>query len=420
MRKQDPSVKGLPMTEITIDEQIQSIFLQRRFINDKTGKVEEVITYPVIATDKFAVVCQEPINPDKNGDFLFNPETNTIEFDTLNTFAIVYQTIKMYEDMHKEIKGNTFNWGFGNDRLFVFPKAGHKTSAFYKESKKLLKFFHFPWIEDGRYKKTVYTCQSQDVVAHETGHAILDGIKPQYNNSSNLQTQGLHESFGDLSAIFLLLSQKDMRERIIKDSDGNISNDTFLNLLAEEFGIALGETALRNANNKLKLSEVKQEEHEISVVFTGAIYDILTWNYNEKIKDAIDFTPNGKYDPITSAKKLEESSREIFKIMLTAFINAPKEDATFADIANNMLKLTTKNKELTRIIIKAFSSREIKLDLPEKTASQQHSAFENAFYTLFMLQNNETNKARNANYYQSSSSDEDNYFFHQRYSSRRR
>ena len=54
----------------------------------------------------------------------------------------------------------------------------------------------------------VYTCRSLDIVAHETGHAILDGLKPAWMSSTRSpQTGALHEAFGDLTAIFLSLSQ---------------------------------------------------------------------------------------------------------------------------------------------------------------------------------------------------------------------
>ena len=53
----------------------------------------------------------------------------------------------------------------------------------------------------------VFTCRSFDIVSHETGHAVLDGLRPNWLlASAPPQTGGLHESFGDLTAIFLALS----------------------------------------------------------------------------------------------------------------------------------------------------------------------------------------------------------------------
>ena len=123
----------------------------------------------------------------------------------------------------------------------------------------------------------VFTCRSLDIVAHETGHAILDGLKPHWLDvASPPQTGGLHESFGDLTAIFLALSQLDQVEAIIAQTKANLHDKTFLSDLAEQFGLALGRpNGLRNADNDLKLSQAGTEVHAISQVFTGAIYDIL-------------------------------------------------------------------------------------------------------------------------------------------------
>src|SRR5204862_4318185 len=86
----------------------------------------------------------------------------------------------------------------------------------------------------------------------------------------------LHESFGDLTAIFLALSQFDQVEAVIAQTRANLHDKTFLSDLAEEFGLALGRpNGLRNADNDLKLSQVGNEVHDLSQVFTGAIYDIL-------------------------------------------------------------------------------------------------------------------------------------------------
>ena len=61
----------------------------------------------------------------------------------------------------------------------------------------------------------IYTGRSFDIMSHEAGHAILDSLKPHYITSKNPQCGALHESFGDLTAIFALLESLDMCEAII-------------------------------------------------------------------------------------------------------------------------------------------------------------------------------------------------------------
>jgi hypothetical protein len=102
---------------------------------------------------------------------------------------------------------------------------------------------------------------------------VLDALQPGWLGLANPpQTGGLHESFGDLTAIFLALSQLDQVEAVIAQTKANLHDKTFLSDLAEEFGLALGRpNGLRNADNDLKLSQVGTEVHAISQVFTGAI-----------------------------------------------------------------------------------------------------------------------------------------------------
>jgi hypothetical protein len=123
----------------------------------------------------------------------------------------------------------------------------------------------------------VFTCRSFDIVAHEAGHAILDGLKPSWIfSSSTPQTGAMHEAFGDLTAIFLALSQFDQVEAVIAQTRSDLHDKTFLSDVAEEFGLALGRpNGLRNADNDLRLSQTGTQVHALSQVFTGGIFDVM-------------------------------------------------------------------------------------------------------------------------------------------------
>jgi hypothetical protein len=175
----------------------------------------------------------------------------------------------------------------------------------------------------------VFTCRSFDIVAHETGHAILDGLKPHWLDMAGPpQTGGLHEAFGDLTSIFLTLSQMDQVEAIIAQTKANLHDKTFLADMAEEFGLALGRpNGLRNADNDLTLAQVGTEVHAISQVFTGAIYDIMADIF------AFRRQPGRKDD----AQVLYETGQYMMSLVLRAIIAAPNAAATFAAVANQML-----------------------------------------------------------------------------------
>lgn len=271
-----------------------------------------------------------PVARNVNGDFIFG--ATTPEADCAHTFAVVWQTLKMYERANGGTKIPwAWNTGGNTDVITVYPRAGVTPNAYYSRGQKALKFFYFT---PSGASSPVYTCRSLDIVSHEAGHAILDGLKPDWLGIGNPpQTGGLHESFGDLTAIFLALSQFDQVEAFIAMTKANLHAKNFLAALAEQFGSALGRsTGLRNADNNLKLSQVSNEVHAISQVFTGGIYDVLA--------DIFAFEKNRQRNTKDPAQVLLEVSQDLCKLVLEAIIQAPNVAATYADVVNAMLTIS--------------------------------------------------------------------------------
>lgn len=277
------------------------------------------------------------VNPNAFGDLIEPPGTD--DFDTVHTFAVVRQTLTMYQRARGV--GNQpaqIPWAWNTagpppnaDPINVFPKAGETMNAFYSRGQRALKFFFFTKPGDPPGAPKILTCRSLDIVAHETGHAVLDGLKPHLlDQAGPPQTGALHESFGDLTAIFVALSQLDQVEAVIAQTKANLHDKTFLSDLAEQFGLALGRpNGLRNADNNLTLNQVTNEVHDLSQVFTGAIYDILADIFSFEKRTAI------KDDAAT----LYEVGQYVCSLVLRAIIAAPAAAVTFADVANKMLTI---------------------------------------------------------------------------------
>jgi hypothetical protein len=49
----------------------------------------------------------------------------------------------------------------------------------------------------------VFTCLSQDIVAHEVTHAVIDGIRPYFTEPTNPDVLAFHEGFADRSVLSL-------------------------------------------------------------------------------------------------------------------------------------------------------------------------------------------------------------------------
>jgi hypothetical protein len=192
------------------------------------------------------------------------------------------------------------------------------------------------------------------IVAHETGHAILDAMKPGWLLAGNPpQTGGLHESFGDLTAIFLALNQLDQCEALIAQTKADLHAKNFLSDLAEQFGLALGRpNGQRNADNNLKLSEAGTEVHAISQVFTGGLFDVLADMF------AHDRNPELKDD----ASVLHDTAGYLASVLIRGLQQAPNTAATYASVVNKMLAIVTadgKPAAYRQAIVNAFSFREV-------------------------------------------------------------
>ena len=223
------------------------------------------------------------------------------------------------------------------------------TNAYYNRKERSLRFFYFH-PNDDKNAPLVYTCRSFDIVAHEAGHAILDALQPGYLSSWHPQTGGLHESFGDLTAIFTMLAQMDQCEAIIAESKADLHAKTFFLAVAEQFGEALygHRLGLRNADNDFKLSEVSNQVHAISQVCTGACYDILADMFDN-------YVTCEKYDP---AETLFRLGKHMTSLVMLSLLQGPKVNATFRDVAEKMIEIEPVE-AWKQVIRQRFEEREV-------------------------------------------------------------
>ena len=115
-----------------------------------------------------------------------------------NAYAIVMRTLARFEFA----LGRRVPWGCDGHQLHVAPHAFAEPNAFYSRDERALFFGYFQGRPRGGGKPpTIYTCLSHDVVAHETTHAILDGLRARYLEPSLPDQAGFHEGFADVVAL---------------------------------------------------------------------------------------------------------------------------------------------------------------------------------------------------------------------------
>lgn len=206
------------------------------------------------------------------------PRLNNDQFHQINVWAIAQRILEFYEDF--TVLGRPVPWGFNGNRLIIKPHAttDAKETGYNPDSRTL----EFAIIHQSNH--TVYNCLSHDIIAHETGHAVLDGIRPYFYDSWSLETLAFHEFVADLTAILSSLRNNFVRKIFINYLEKNLPEKDFLANISEEFGKAISNSDfIRSAQNKVTMDDVYQLQkdrpdnaaHDSSQVLTGLIYDLL-------------------------------------------------------------------------------------------------------------------------------------------------
>src|SRR4029079_3396011 len=160
-------------------------------------------------------------------------------FHQLNAYAIAERATSLVES---EL-GRLLNWGFEASRLIVLPHASHLANAFYEEDTHSLQLYSFRQ-PDG----TVYhTSLVHDIVAHETGHALLDAVRDRYTEGNHRETAAVHEAIGDMAAVFAAFSHEVVRAQFLASAGPTLRAPNLVAAIAEDFESSVdGALALRD------------------------------------------------------------------------------------------------------------------------------------------------------------------------------
>ena len=141
-------------------------------------------------------------------------------FHQQNVYAIAMRVLGRFEFA----LGRHVSWQFETHQLKLVPHAFREKNAFYSRGLESLLFgYYAPEKRDRPRSGRVYTCLSHDVVAHETTHALLDGLRERFLLPSLPDQSAFHEGFADIVAILSVASLPDLVETVMsqrKNSDG--------------------------------------------------------------------------------------------------------------------------------------------------------------------------------------------------------
>lgn len=251
-------------------------------------------------------------------------------------------------------------------RLRIYPHAFRGANAYYSPDRKALLFGYFP-ADGGDWRDTpdgqmTFSCLSHDIVAHETSHALLDGLHPRYRQSTHPDAMALHEAFADIVALFQHFTLPEALEHQIARSRGDLAGGGPLLQLAVEFGRATSregrfQRALREAVDAMstkQLSELQgaapdlpREAHDRGAMLVAAVFDAFLTLYAARQEETLVLTtggsgvlPDGKLpQPLVKAlaKEASKLASQLLGVCIRALDYCPPVDATFGDYLRAMI-----------------------------------------------------------------------------------
>ena len=121
------------------------------------------------------------------------------DFHAQNVLAVATRTLAAFE----AALGRRVPWAFGNHQLYLVPHGFEDANAEYDEQKQALVFGYLPAVDE---REAIFTCLSHDIIAHETSHALLAGLRPSYDEPGLPDKLAFHEAFADIVSLLSVFS----------------------------------------------------------------------------------------------------------------------------------------------------------------------------------------------------------------------
>jgi len=246
------------------------------------------------------------------------PSESDPRFHQQMCYAVAMKTIEHFEralgrkalwSSHRRKEGTRYFENYVS-RLRIYPHALRQQNAFYSPIKKALLFGYFSaTAKNGRNTPgtTVFSCLSHDIIAHETTHALLDGVHPRFNEPVNEDVLAFHEAFADIVALFQHFSYPGVLRDQIARTRGDLARQSVLGQLAQQFALASGRgDALRSylgredENGKWTpikpdptVLEKTSEPHDRGAILVAAVFGAFTKVYQARTRDLFRIATEG-------------------------------------------------------------------------------------------------------------------------------
>jgi hypothetical protein len=306
------------------------------------------VLYRPLALQSALVAEHDPFDNASDAQLLADPG-----FHAQNVYAIAMRILARFEFA----LGRRIPWGCAGHQLHIAPHAFADPNAFYSREDRGLFFGYFAAENAQGGIETVFTCLSHDIVAHETTHALLDGLRAGFMEASLPDQAAFHEGFADVVALLSVFSLPETIGRLLAGQDDGFLVDparltaealreSALFGLAKQMGSAL--TGLRGQalRRSIKLEpggdylnhDEFQEEHNRGELIVAAMLRAFLAIWLARL-DRIGPIADGKKDLRLVVEEGARAADHLLTMAIRAIDYCPPVDVDFSDYLSALLTI---------------------------------------------------------------------------------
>ncbi|HEX6162693.1 MAG TPA: S8 family serine peptidase [Vicinamibacterales bacterium] len=347
----------------------------------KPGPVGEYLE--VIDVDPASGCFYEPVDLDHPSILAQDglpPSEGTPQFHQQMVYAVASLTIKNFEralgrrslwSPRRNVPGlHPKNDSVFVQRLRVYPHALREQNAYYSPLKVGLLFGYFRASDDAPEEHVpggmVFSCLSHDIIAHETTHALLDGMHRNFLKATNPDVRAFHEAFADIVAMMQHFTFPEILRHQIALTRGDLRNhESLLSELAGEFGRASGmRGALRygigqiGEDGKWKKKEPDPTEydttfeaHDRGAILVAAVFEAFLNIYGNRTADLLRLASGGSgvlqpgaiHPDLVGrlAAEAAKAAQHVLTMCIRALDYCPPVDITFGEFLRAVITADT-------------------------------------------------------------------------------
>lgn len=320
--------------------------------------------YRPVGLDEPHLLAQDGLAPSESNPQFHQQMVYAVAMTTIRHFERALGRVALWADRRVRKANGDYSRQFVR-RLRIYPHALRDRNAYYSPSKKALLFGYFPVTRKDEHNTPgtlIFTCLSHDIIAHETTHALLDGVHPRFSEPTNSDVHAFHEAFADIVALFQHFSYPTVLESQIRRTRGDLDSESLLGQLAQQFGRATGRgSALRDALGKQdektgqwvpKRPDPHALErtfgaHARGAILVAAVFRAFVSIYRARTADLFRIAtqgtgnlPEGEIHPDLTSRLASEAAKcadRVLQMCIRAIDYCPPVDITFGSFLRGII-----------------------------------------------------------------------------------